>query len=61
MHLPDFVSRAEHHPDSRPKLAGEKPEDDGADVLSVPLRFDIDSNIFGWMEKYSSNPFTSIY
>ena len=47
MHLPDFVSRAEHHPDSRPKLAGEKPEDDRADVLSFPLRFDIDSNIFG--------------
>ena len=47
IHLPDLVSRAEHHPDSRPKLAGEKPEDDGADVLSVPLRFDIDSNIFG--------------
>ena len=43
IHLPDLVSRAEHHPDSRPKLAGEKPEDDGADVLSVPLRFDIDS------------------
>lgn len=42
-HLPDLVSRAKHHLDSRPQLAGEQPEDDGTHVLSAPLRLDFDN------------------
>ena len=43
LHLVDLVSRAKHHLDRRPELAGEQPEDDGAHVLSAPLRFDFDN------------------
>lgn len=39
--LLNLVSWAENHPDSRPELAGEQPEYDGTDVLSVPFKFEI--------------------